>query len=126
MTRDYSSIYETHDAEMLADADNAITECDLWEWLKNYEPEGGKGFMFSQHPNLTRINTAMKYGGHSGASYGWTMRTMEQIAKGLLTVPTKEKAETPSNFPYTCMCMSKKGLTGWCGVAGGGVPGCEH
>lgn len=37
--------------------------------------------MFSEHPNLTRIDNAMKYGGHSGSSHGWTMRQMEYIAK---------------------------------------------
>lgn len=66
---------------MLQDADAAITQCELWGWLRDYTPEDGKGFMFSEHPNLTRINNAMKYGGHSGSSYGWTMRQMEYIAK---------------------------------------------
>ncbi len=66
---------------MLKDADTAITQCGLWDWLRDYTPEEGKGFMFSSHPNLTRINEAMKYGGHSGSSHAWTMRQMEYIAK---------------------------------------------
>lgn len=81
MSRNYSTLYDNTSAAMLQDADNAITTCELWDWLKEYEPEDGKGFMFSEHPNLTRINNAMKYGGHSGSSYGWTMRQMEYIAK---------------------------------------------
>ena len=74
---------------MLADADKAITECDLWGWLKTYVPDEGNGFMFAQHPNLDRINEAMKYEGHSGSSYAWTLRVMEQIAKGVLKIPEK-------------------------------------
>ena len=89
MTHDYTTLYKRADAEMLADADTAITECGLWDWLKTYTPQHGKGFMFSEHPNLTRINTAMKYEGHSGYSYAWTMRTMEQVAKGVLKIPEK-------------------------------------
>lgn len=81
MSRNYSSIFNSDDAEMLQDADNAITSCDLWDWLKAYEPEDGKGFVFSDHPNVLRINNAMKYGGHSGSSYNWTMRTMQYLSK---------------------------------------------
>ena len=25
-----------------------------------------------------------------------------------------------------CFCHKNKGLPGWCGVAGGGVPACDH
>ena len=109
---------------MLEDADNAITQTELWHWLKNYEPEDGKGFMFSNHPNLDRINNAMKYGGHSGSSYGWTMRMMEYISKkGWQAFVDKQKAITTP----ACPCRLEKGYKfGWCGVAGGGVPGCDH
>lgn len=81
MTHNYSSLFDSHDAEMLQDADNAITQCDLWDWMKSYTPEVGKGFSFSEHPNLTKINEKMKYTGHSGSSYAWTMRNMEAVAK---------------------------------------------
>jgi len=81
MPHNYSELFDENDAGMLEDADKAITECGLWDWLRDYNPEDGKGFMFSNHPNLDRINNAMKYGGHSGSSYGWTMRQMEYIAK---------------------------------------------
>jgi hypothetical protein len=81
MSRNYSELFDVHEAMMLQDADSAITQCNLWEWLRDYTPEEGKGFMFSEHPNLVKINAAMKFGGHSGSSYGWTMRQMEYIAK---------------------------------------------
>lgn len=81
MSRNYADLFSEHEATMLQDADDAITQCDLWNWIRDYNPEDGKGFMFSEHPNLDRINNAMKYDGHSGSSYGWTMRQMEYIAK---------------------------------------------
>jgi hypothetical protein len=81
MTHNYSELFDAHEAMMLRDMDAAITQCNLWEWLREYTPEEGKGFMFSHHPNLDKINAAMKYQGHSGSSYAWTMRQMEYIAK---------------------------------------------
>lgn len=40
-----------------------------------------QGFMFSSASELREIDLYMEYGGHSGASYGWTLRNMEVIAK---------------------------------------------
>jgi hypothetical protein len=109
--------YSKLERELLTDAYQAITACDLWDWMKTYTPDKDKGFVFSTHPNLDRINAAMKYQGHSGGSYGWTMRTMEHSAK----LGWNEALSPP--WP----CRKAKGFTfGWCGVAGGGVPGCEH
>jgi hypothetical protein len=65
---------------MIKDGINAVTVSEMWDWLKTYEPEEYKGFMFSTHPNLNKIGNNM-YGGHSGASYAWTMRQLEYIAK---------------------------------------------
>jgi hypothetical protein len=67
-------------------AHQAISRCELWNWLQNYEPEEGRGFMFAQNvPELDRLNEEMHKDpvndGHSGASYGCTMRNMEFIAK---------------------------------------------
>jgi hypothetical protein len=54
-----------------------------WEFFKNFDPHKHKGFMFSEHPILTKISgTAEAHGhGHSGASWGMTIRLMERIAK---------------------------------------------
>lgn len=77
---DFSFINDSHSKQMLEDGYKTITDLDLWNWIANYTPEEGKGFMFSSHDNITKIGNAMKTG-HSGASYGWTMRNMESIAK---------------------------------------------
>lgn len=64
----------------LLDAYKAVSKAEAWDFLKNYEPEDGKGFMFSTHPILTKINEHID-GGHSGASYGITMRNIHYLAK---------------------------------------------
>ena len=117
---EFEKVFTAHESTMLRDAYDAITQCELWDWLRTYSPEDNKGFMFSTHPNLERINKAMKYEGHSGSSYAMTMRVMEKIAKeGFDSL----KCARPS----ACPCRSAKGyMSGWCGVAGGGVPACDH
>lgn len=145
-TPDFETLYEPYESKMLKDAYEAITACDLWDWMKTYRPKDGLGFMFTRHDNLDRIEKEMKYGGHSGASYGWTMRVMEDIAKRgwdghrnavrqaraehelrkWATEQRKGTLEFPT-YSGACPCRTRQGQTsGWCGVAGGGVPACEH
>ena len=54
-----------------------------WEFFKEFQPPPHKGFMLSEHPILTKISNAAEARGHghSGASWGMTLRTMERIAK---------------------------------------------
>ena len=67
-------------------AHRAISQCELWNWLRNFEPEEDRGFMFARGvPELERLGEKMSEdpvnGGHSGSSYACTMRNMEFIAK---------------------------------------------
>ena len=142
---------------------------------------------------LDTIDKYMKYTGHSGSSYSWTMSNMDYIAKkgwpayvalkGVKSSPLRTLATTLSfaasapkdltafanaiqkdpamreqipymdeqvagihqyvkavedaqkdpstwkksaGFPYPCSCHRAQGKEGWCGVAGFGVPACDH
>jgi hypothetical protein len=55
------------------------TGIDMWDYLKSYTPEADKGFMFSDDATIGRIFQFMEVG-HSGTSYGWTMRQLQRIA----------------------------------------------
>jgi hypothetical protein len=72
------------DREMIESAFNAVTSVEGgWDFLKSYDPGEG-GFMFASPPaKMTEIDDAVNnlYGGHSGASYGMTMRVIQYIAK---------------------------------------------
>lgn len=72
------------DREMIESAFKAVDSVPGgWDFLETYEPGDG-GFMFSTPPpKMEEINTAVNnaYGGHSGASYGCTMRVIQYIAK---------------------------------------------
>ena len=125
---DFSSLYTADECVMLEDAYNAISQCELWDWMATFNPHANEGFMFSTHPNLERISSAMKYAGHSGASWAWTLRNMQAIAKvgGWDAYKQLMTERWPASRPV-CSCRVKRGITlGWCGVASGGVPACEY
>lgn len=108
-----------HDKIMLKDAYDVITQLELWDWLKSVDVEN-TGFMFSRLAEVENISNHLTYQGHSGASFGMTMRTMQQIARDGWDSYEKKV------YYATCPCYRAKRKIGWCGVAGGGVPGCEH
>ena len=135
-TPPFETLYTLYESALLSDAHAAITHCEAWPWLATYDPE--TGFMFSTHPMLDRITAAMKHGDeHSGASFGFTMRVMQSIAKrgwdAHRTIVRDARtirdltawAATQQGKPCPCRAAAGK-KDGWCGVAGGGVPGCDH
>ena len=66
---------------MYKTAYDAITKLELWNYIKDFQEES---FMLSNSPNITRIYNKIEelgYYGHSGASFGCIMRSMEYIAK---------------------------------------------
>ena len=71
--------------EFLKSAHKAISICELWNWIRIYEPPPNEGFMLSIKPELNRIKQEMWKdpinGFHSGSSFGCIMRDMEYIAK---------------------------------------------
>lgn len=125
---------------MLSDAYDAITKAEMWEYMRLPSTPGKDGFMFSPAIELAAINAEMTYQGHSGASYAWTMRHMESIAKGgwtawvnrIRTLKSTEQLRHEENLARiraerACLCRATQGYTtGWCGVASAGVPACDH
>lgn len=100
------------DREMIESGFQAVESVEGgWEFLRTYEPPEDKGFMFSRPPPKGQeIEDAVlhRYGGHSGASYGCTMRVLQyiaregwdQYAKDALKEhgPPKPPASTPPSF----------------------------
>lgn len=84
---------------MLEDAYKAVTKSNRWDFLRRSDVPGPKGFMFSSWPQMKDIDTNMEYQGHSGASYGWTMRQMEFIAKQGWDVYANKVGHKPSSEP---------------------------
>lgn len=70
---------DSWEASQLQDAYDAITATKAWEFFRTFaEPS----FMASRSAVLKEVQANMKtLDTHSGASYGFIMRTMEAIAK---------------------------------------------
>jgi hypothetical protein len=65
---------------MLVNAWNAITQLELWNYMK----KDTYSFMLSNDKEIWIITKKMEdlgYDGHSGSSFGWTMRQIQYIAK---------------------------------------------
>jgi hypothetical protein len=80
--RSYTFIQDETTRAYLLNADWAITQLELWDWVKNTNPE--KGFMFESTEMTQKIMSKMCEQPigccHSGGSYGITMRHIEYIA----------------------------------------------
>lgn len=82
---DFSFISDEHTRSLVINGYNAVNQLELWSWMMSFQPEDNKGFMWSKHPNISMIMQKMESlpdaPGHSGSSFGLTMRHLEYIAK---------------------------------------------
>jgi len=77
---DFSTVSDEHTRMMYEDMYAAITAAEAWNWM--CEDPGEGGYMFSSHPMSAKINSCLNdRTGHSGSSYAWTMRSMQNLAK---------------------------------------------
>jgi hypothetical protein len=79
---DYSWMKDASSREICMDAHKVISDLGLWDWMKTATPPADKGFSYwyPRPAELEKLDAALT-SGHSGCSYGWTMRQMEFIAK---------------------------------------------
>ena len=67
---------------MLNDAWHAVNVNEAWAELAKGPESRAHGYMFSTPSALRKkVDDSLKYRGHSGASYGYTMRAMEGLAR---------------------------------------------
>lgn len=81
----FSFINDSSTRRFVKNGFNAVTQLQLWSWLKTFEPEPDQGFMFSSNSNISEIGKKMHElpdsPGHSGSSFAFTMRQLHYIAK---------------------------------------------
>ena len=70
---------DSNDRMIVQDAYETVVKLELLDEIKNLNPE--RGFMFTNSPVIDKISANLKYTGHSGCSFGWTMRQVEYLAK---------------------------------------------
>jgi len=80
ITGKFDYVESTHTKEMLANAWQAINLTETWDFVRMPI----ESFMLSRDDKIWVITAKMKelgYYGHSGFSFGWTMRQMQFIAQ---------------------------------------------
>ena len=81
---DFSFIKDDETRQMLSFTYQAVNNTNSWEFMKTFEPDPDDGFMFSTHPQLSKISwecEKLDWDGHSGSSWGFSLRHMQDIAK---------------------------------------------
>lgn len=73
-----------NERNMYLSAYNTITQMEMWEFMKNYNPSETTGFMFDTNTTAMSIMSKISENynnNHSGSSMASTMRKMQQIAQ---------------------------------------------
>jgi hypothetical protein len=82
---DFSFIKAEMTRNFIINGYDAVSQLELWEWFKSYTLGENEGFMFNSNPNVTKIGNKMHQlpdsPGHSGSSFGFTMRHLHYIAQ---------------------------------------------
>lgn len=116
----FERFFTAYEAFLLTDGFRAVTKCELWDWLKTVPLT--EEFFHRTDSETARIRRAVTPAESTPTSFAWMMRQMLQIAH--LGPVEYARRRTP---PPACPCRRAEGhTTGWCGVAGGGVPACDH
>jgi len=98
----FEFIESIHTRHMIENGYQAVNTLELWDFLSKFEPEEGKGFMFTDCHEINKIGEKMEElpnsPGHSGSSFAFTMRHLQYIAKHGLD---KYKRDIHGQFPIT-------------------------
>lgn len=80
MSETFDFVKDSSERLMLTNAYNAIDLTETWDFVSS----DIESFMFSDDDRIYKISSMMKelgYDAHSGMSFGYTMRSMQYIAK---------------------------------------------
>jgi hypothetical protein len=94
---DFSFIPSGMTRQLASTSYNSVTALNMWDFFQEFKPEEGKGFMFSSHPKLTQLGNYIEntyHVGHSGASWGCSMRIVQFIANNGIT-KYRQKYDSP-------------------------------
>ena len=76
----FDYIKSENDREMIENAYRAVNQLELWHFMK----KDCESYMMTSSPEINKIANKMielGYDGHSGFTFGWTMRQIQSIAK---------------------------------------------
>lgn len=77
------SFLDNHRKHMIQSAYLTINTLNKWDYVRRYNPSNSTGYLFDDDVVIAEIMSEIEnhYGGHSGTSIAYTMRTMQFIAE---------------------------------------------
>jgi len=73
--------------QLVHNAVEAVNKLKLWDWFRTYNPE--RGYMFENHENIDAMTRETETMGHSGATFGFTLRYIQNMAIDYENYPEK-------------------------------------
>jgi len=73
-------IYGTQSNYMVFNGMDALNTLNLWHWIKCFDPN--KGFVFSGHNNVSKLQNALQNDDHTGVTFACLLRLLQKIAIG--------------------------------------------
>jgi hypothetical protein len=72
---------DNNSKEMLVSAFNSLQRMELVQFFINYIPPPRTGYMYDDNPIIKKISEEINndYGGHSGASMAFTLRSLKDV-----------------------------------------------
>jgi hypothetical protein len=89
--------------DILKNMFDAVTKLNLWDWLRDFNPNPEDGLQFSESSEIDALSKETEDMGHSGVSFGYCLGNMSKIAKIGWTeyyntiTSSKTTAEQPSS-----------------------------
>ena len=87
--------------DILKNMFDAVTKLNLWDWLRDFNPNPEDGLQFSESSEIDAIAQETADMGHSGTSFGYCLGNMSSIAKigwvKYYNTVTSSKLEQPSS-----------------------------
>ena len=77
-----------------------IIKNNLQKWFTEFEPETDKGFMRTSDPTIDIISKGVDNDGHSGATFSYSLRIMQDIFKNNNLEIQHEKRFSRIFFPF--------------------------
>jgi hypothetical protein len=105
---DFSFLADKEWRIMCQDMFDAVTAADMWAEVAAGPGDGG--FMFSRAPFISKISAQMKYDGHSGSSFGITLRAMQAIAVNGWDLWVESQLPKTENTKLAEACFAAAGV----------------
>lgn len=67
---------------LLEDGKRVMTECQLWDWLRNYTPHVNEGYALDYHPNMVLMYSKLRVKPYSGTEFTQLMTQLKKLAIG--------------------------------------------